>query len=273
MWAMENLTQDRGERVLKALQCPRCKVYMVPPISFCENGHNICSRCRGKVKRCISCQEPYLRGTNLTLETIARQVSYPCIYRANGCQDLFPVNLILDHQENCRYSAFSCPIILVGPKICPWKGSLLHLRDHLLINHENYIWEGTGAHIRKKTGITATGLYNEVIIAFGEIFYVQFRGHDKNYYGLVQYIGPKGQAKEYKSSVSILSKDGIEMVSACYLTSSYAEDIDDIITEGKCLKLHFDVVRKLLDNDGNMYTKVEISKLASSEPVNDGDDT
>lgn len=143
------------------------------------------------------------------------------------------------------------------------------MRDHLLNNHTNSTLEGIGEHITKKNGVTATGLYNEVIIAFGEIFYVQFRGQDKNYYGLVKHIGPKGLAKGYKSSISIISKDGVEMVSACYVTSGYTEDTEDIITNGKCLKLHFDVVRKLLDNDGNMYTKVEISKLASSEPVND----
>jgi hypothetical protein len=144
------------------------------------------------------------------------------------------------------------------------------MRDHLLTNHKNDVWEGTGACTRKKTGVSATGLYNDVVITFGEIFYIQFRGQDKNYYGLVQYIGPQGQAKQYRSSVSILSKDGIEMVSASYVTSSCTVDTEDIIADGKCLKLHFDVVRKLLDDDGNMHTKVEISKLASSEPVNDG---
>jgi hypothetical protein len=63
------------------------------------------------------------------------------------------------------------------------------------------------------------------------------------------------------------------MVSACYVTNSYTEDTEDIITDGKCLKLHFDVVRKFLDSEGNMYTKVEISKIESSEPANEGDDT
>lgn len=204
------------------------------------------------------------------LETIAQQVAYPCIYRSKGCQDSFSVQLIVNHQENCRYSAFNCPIVLVGRKVCPWKGRLSEMRDHLLTNHKNDVWEGTGACTRKKTGVSATGLYNDVVITFGEIFYIQFRGQDKNYYGLVQYIGPQGQAKQYRSSVSILSKDGIEMVSASYVTSSCTVDTEDIIADGKCLKLHFDVVRKLLDDDGNMHTKVEISKLASSEPVNDG---
>lgn len=147
------------------------------------------------------------------------------------------------------------------------------MRDHLLKNHQSFIWEGTGERIRKKKWVTATGLYNEVIIAFGEIFYIQFRGHDKNYYALVKYIGPKGQAKEYRSSISIISKDGNEMVSACYATSNHTEEAEDIITDGKCLKLHFDVVRKFLDNDGNMYTKVEISKIAPPEPIDDGADT
>jgi hypothetical protein len=143
------------------------------------------------------------------------------------------------------------------------------MRDHLLNNHKNDVWEGTGACARNKNCVSATGLYNEVIITFGEIFYVQYRGQDKNYYGLVQYIGPEGHAKQYKSSVSILSKDEIEMVSASYVTNSCTVDTEDIITDGKCLKLHFDVVRKLLDDDCNMHTKVEISKLASSEPVDD----
>lgn len=203
------------------------------------------------------------------LESIAQQVAYPCIYKSKGCQDSFPVHLIAKHQENCRYSSFSCPIILVGRKICPWKGRLSDMRDHLLNNHKNDVWEGTGACARKKNCVSATGLYNEVIITFGEIFYVQYRGQDKNYYGLVQYIGPEGHAKQYKSSVSILSKDEIEMVSASYVTNSCTVDTEDIITDGKCLKLHFDVVRKLLDDDCNMHTKVEISKLASSEPVDD----
>lgn len=209
-----------NEGLLKALQCPRCKEYLVPPISFCENGHNICKRCRVKVKKCIICQEPYLRGTNLTLETIARNVAYPCTYRTKGCQDALPAHLILDHQENCRYGAFNCPIVLIGRKRCPWQGPLSEMRDHLFSDHKADIWEGTGAYIRKKVAVSSTGLYNEVIITFGEIFYVQFRGQDKNYYGFVKYIGPKGCAQQYRSSISIISKDGIEMITACYVTSN-----------------------------------------------------
>jgi hypothetical protein len=147
------------------------------------------------------------------------------------------------------------------------------MRDHLFSDHKADIWEGTGAYIRKKVAVSSTGLYNEVIITFGEIFYVQFRGQDKNYYGFVKYIGPKGCAQQYRSSISIISKDGIEMITACYVTSNCKEDNEDIITDGKCLKLHYDVVRKLLDDEGNMYTKVEISKIASSEPFNERVDT
>lgn len=263
---MENVTKDMSEGLLEALKCPCCKQYMVPPISFCENGHNICQRCRVKVKRCVNCQEPYLRGTNLTLEALARHVAYPCIYRAKGCQDSLPVNLILDHQENCRYGDFNCPVVLVGRKRCSWKSPLSEMKDHLLNKHKDDMCEGTGAYIRKKAGLSPTGLYNEVIITFGEIFYLQFRGQDKNYYGFVKYIGPEVYAKQYRSSISILSKDGNEMITACYVTSNCKVDNEDIITDGKCLKLHYDVVRKLLDEEGNMYTKVEISKVTPSEP-------
>lgn len=267
--AMENLIKDVNDGLLQALQCPSCKYYMVPPISFCENGHNICNKCRLKVKKCVICQEPHLRGTNLALEAVSRQVAYPCIYKSNGCQNSLPVHLILDHQETCHFCSFSCPFVLMGRKTCSWKGPVSGMRDHILEKHKDKVWEGTGACIRKKIGVSPAGLCNEVIMTSGEIFYVQFRGEDKNFYGFVKYIGPKTYAQQYRGWISILSKDGKEMVAACYVTSSCNEDSEEIITNGKCLKLHYDVVKQFLDDEGNMYTKVEIMKIASAESSND----
>jgi hypothetical protein len=103
-----------------------------------------------------------------------------------------------------------------------------------------------------------------VIITFGEIFYLQFRGQHDNYYGFVKHIGPKHSAKQYRGSISIVSNDGNDMVMACYVTSNANEESEQIISAGKCLKLHYDVVRKFLDDRSSMYIKAEISKVVSS---------
>jgi hypothetical protein len=261
---METLTKDLNEGLLKALQCPRCKMYMAPPISFCENGHNICNSCKPKLNRCPDCQEPYLRGTNLTLETIARQVAYPCIYQKNGCQASLPVHLILDHQDDCPYGPYICPVVLAGRRRCPWKGPLMEMKDHLQSNHKEDIWEGSGVYSKKQVMVSPAGLHNNVIITFGEIFYLQFRGQDDNYYGFVKYMGPKRCAKQYRSSISIVSKDENEMVVACYITNNFNEQNEQIISAGKCLKLHYDVIKKFLDDESSMNVKVEISKVVPS---------
>jgi E3 ubiquitin-protein ligase SIAH1 len=261
---MENLTKDVSEGLLKALQCPRCKKYLVPPISFCDKGHNVCSVCRPKLSRCSECQQPYLKSTNQALENIVRQVSFPCIYKKNGCQESFPVQLVQEHEEDCPCSPYNCPVILAGRRRCPWKGLRLEMMEHLQNNHKDDIWEGAGVYSKKQM-LSSTGLHNDVVITFGEIFYVQFRGQNNNYYGFVKYIGPKRGAKQYRSSISIVSKDGNESVMSCYITNNFQEDNEEIISTGKCLKLHYDVVRKFLDHDGNVYVKIEISKIVPPE--------
>jgi E3 ubiquitin-protein ligase SIAH1 len=257
---MGSLTKNLNEGLLEALACPRCKEYMTPPISFCENGHNVCIVCKPKLNRCHICQQPYLRGTNIALENITRQVAYPCIYQKSGCQDSFPINLITNHQEDCPYGPYRCPIVLAGHTRCPWGGPLAEMKGHFQNNHKDDVWEGTGVCSKKQVMVSPTGLHNNVIMTLGEIFYLQFRGQNDNYYGFVKYIGPKQYAKLYKSVISIVSKDGNEMVAASYITNNFVDENERIITDGKCLKLHYDVVRKLLD-EGSMHFKVEILKL------------
>jgi E3 ubiquitin-protein ligase SIAH1 len=262
---MENLTKDVNEGLLKALECSRCKKYLVPPISFCEGGHNICSGCRPELSRCPECQQPYLRSTNQTLENVVRQVSFPCIYKKVGCQESFPIHLMQEHEEDCPYRPYNCPVILPEHRRCQWKGPRLAMKQHIQSCHKANIWEGTGVYSKKQLMVSSTGIHNDVVITFGEVFYVHFRGQNNNYYGFVKYIGPKRNAKRYRSTISIVSMDGNEFLTSCYITNNFQEANEDIIATGKCLKLHYDVIRKFLDNGSNMYVKIEISKIVPPE--------
>ena len=73
---MSKLTKDPNEGLLKALMCPCCQEYMIPPIYFCENGHNICKNCKPIKLRCPDCRQPYLRTRNFALGNICKQVDF-----------------------------------------------------------------------------------------------------------------------------------------------------------------------------------------------------
>lgn len=139
------------------------------------------------------------------------------------------------------------------------------MKQHIQSCHKANVWEGTGVYSKKLHMVMPTGIHNDVVITFGEVFYVQFRGQYNNYYGFVKYIGPKRNAKQYRSTIAIISRDGHEFLASRYITNNLQEENEDIISTGKCFKLHYDVIRKFLDNKGNMYLKIEISKIVPSE--------
>ena len=256
---MSALTKDPNEGLLKALLCPCCDEYMLPPIYFCENGHNVCKNCKPNQSRCPECKQPYLRGRNWTLENICKQVEYPCLYRKAGCQEAFPLLLIQEHQSDCPFSPYNCPVVLPGRKKCPWRGPLAEMKAHVQESHDKDIWEADEA-MNKQISLSPTGLYNNVVFILNEIFYVQFRCDNGNFYAFVKYIGPKCNADKYRSVVTISSKEEGEFLAACFATFGYKDDNEDIIRDGKCLKLHYNVVSKLADKDKNLSTEVKIMK-------------
>jgi hypothetical protein len=53
--------------------------YMVPHITLCVNGHNICDICRPKLDDCPTCRKQFLSTRNVGLEKMAREVYYPVL--------------------------------------------------------------------------------------------------------------------------------------------------------------------------------------------------
>ena len=41
---------DLSKDVMEQLECPVYMQYMLPPITICGNGHNICSSCKQKIQ-------------------------------------------------------------------------------------------------------------------------------------------------------------------------------------------------------------------------------
>jgi E3 ubiquitin-protein ligase SIAH1 len=105
-----NLTQD----LLNELECPVCMEYLLPPIVLCVNGHNICPRCKPKLKKCSICRQPFVNIRNVALEKLARQIKYPCTYWREGCTVKVNLDLKDKHEKVCPYNQYRCPLIKVN---------------------------------------------------------------------------------------------------------------------------------------------------------------
>ena len=113
------------QSVFQILTCQLCREYMVPPITLCHSGHNICSSCRPHFQfsggnKCPHCGQPLLETRNVALETIARGLLYPCRYRDAGCGMKFSMADVRKHHGRCPHRSYDCPLRTADR--CRWSG-------------------------------------------------------------------------------------------------------------------------------------------------------
>jgi hypothetical protein len=77
----------------------------------------------------------------------------------------------------------------------------------------------------------------------------------------VQYIGPAENAAKYKYKVEFVNTDNTEGVTVMHLSSSFAENFDDIFRSGNCGKLQIDRLSRLKNENGSLNFKLEICRV------------
>jgi E3 ubiquitin-protein ligase SIAH1 len=246
--------------VLMELECPVCAEYMIPPITLCESGHNICSRCKPNLNKCPSCRQQLLTVRNLTLERITSKIKYPCCNRQTGCDESFPLDQIILHERTCLHRVYECPLARAPGISCLWQGPWSHVKKHIDINHKGRVTEAVkklSVYIRN---FEPTYKYCRVIYALGQIFYQQFQVTGNNFYFVVQYVGPEDTACRYKYDFTLRSASGDQKIQVSQVTRSVKINVDEICQSGKCVKLHYDIVKNSLDENA-MTFEMEISKI------------
>ena len=118
-------SQAVRQSVFEVLTCPICHEYMIPPITVCQGGHNICRKCRPTLQikggsKCPRCRKALLDTRNVALETIARGLKYPCRYNGIGCKEKYNMDDIGKHHARCAFRSYDCPIREL--EHCAWNG-------------------------------------------------------------------------------------------------------------------------------------------------------
>ena len=249
---MEDLSRAVDDALLRDLECPLCMEYMVPPIRLCMNGHNICSKCRGRVQRCPTCRTEFTETRCLALEDIARRQKYPCANRQSGCLELFSIEHIAEHHAVCVYGKIKCPYHFI--KICSWNGLKSEFKQHVRAEHlKSFILEPTFPSPFLDRCIA-------VVSCFGELFTYYKQKKDGRYNCAVQLIGTSSEASKYKCEFTLRAANGIEQIRNTFLVQGYSEEFDKIFNSRKCLNLDEETIN-LFVVDGKLNLTVTLSAV------------
>jgi E3 ubiquitin-protein ligase SIAH1 len=245
----EVFTDGLDEDLLGVLECPVCMEYMVPPISLCESGHNICDRCKPQLPVCPTCRKPFLANTrNIALESLADGVDYPC--RNEGCFEIYPLHIIAQHEVVCPHRPYECP--MAQGSHCVWKGPLSLMNKHVMEVHRRYVRLGAES-TSVLNDVSKTPGYSLVIFAFEQVFLQRSRLHDGKFYSAVQYIGPKENASKYRYEFQLSTGNEHQKLIVGHLVHSSSEDLQSVNKAGNCVRLDYDVIKRFMYEDKLPY--------------------
>ena len=122
--------------LLKCLECPVCFHLMVPPITQCRNGHNICHTCKPRLDHCPTCREDLIDVRNKFIEQFSKSFELACKYEDSGCASKFHLVRKKEHEKECRHGPHKCPFFIVDRVKCEWEGPSKQMKQHIRKEHK-----------------------------------------------------------------------------------------------------------------------------------------
>lgn len=251
---MDTLVRDFDDALLSDLECPVCTEYMIPPITLCCNGHNVCRKCILSIECCPVCRGQLSGIRNITLERIARRQMYPCTNRDKGCSQVFSMDLIADHQAVCRYGPIKCPMNKFPSINCSWNGLMSEFKAHVAESHGDYYKDTP--YIRSHN----VGNAEAVRFILNQTFLCYKSMKEGQWFCVVQLLGTKEEAAKYKSQFALFGANGVDKIVETFVVRSFTEDFSDSFQSAKCLVLDDKVIRNFVE-DGKLNLTVTISKI------------
>ena len=219
--------------VLEELKCPVCMEQMTPPIPMCQNGHNICNRCRQKVNQCPTCRQEFSQSRCWLLENVIQKMKFRCQYYTEGCEFMSTSQFIKPHEAKCPYRPFNCPLSVVVAKNCCWRGHISRMWDHISYKHGCLSPSEEGEFLFTVHCAISDLLYN-IFYVLDETFFLVYRMINKDLYCCVLYVGPEEWASRYTYSMTIKKIDGSDHATMCLPTPSYCVDVETLFKKREC---------------------------------------
>jgi E3 ubiquitin-protein ligase SIAH1 len=252
---MDDLSRD----LLRELECPVCMEYMLPPITLCQNGHNICNSCKSKLDSCPTCRTQFTDIKNLSLESMCRRVKFPCKYTETGCSEILPMDSITTHQSECPYGNYVCPFVIASLE-CPWTGFITDMKQHIksVHNEASDSRDVLGIHNARLPKFETSSAWCQALFTMNEVFFRLSKVVDGFLYCCVFYVGPKDKASMYSYRLTVNSNEGKGSVSARHETLEYRRDVNEIIRNGNCAVFHCEFAKTCMNEKDELVLEEEI---------------
>jgi hypothetical protein len=249
--------------LLSVMKCPGCTEFMVPPITLCVNGHNVCGTCKPKLHVCPTCRDLFLGVQNEALEKLAREVKYPCTYREFGCKEVLALYMLVEHQAKCPNGILTCPAARhpLYTQECDWTGNYKEVKYHLMEKHLDMCVDYGEVESRTLHAFSNLCGFDKFVFVYDEVFFRTVDVMDDMLCVAVLYIGQPENAAKYQYKVKFFDKDNTEGVTMMHLTRSFDENLDEVFTSENCGKLHFDVEDRPETWFDNLKFKLKILKV------------
>jgi Seven in absentia protein family. len=222
------------------LKCPNCQEMLQPPITVCENNHNVCGNCKPTLNSCIRCGGLLSETRNYDIENLIRMSTIT--------PPLTPTDCL-------------CPFTNAASVQCSWSGKLEEVKKHVMQLHDKKVVEKSGKFSMTFTDVSTQASYMTVMYTMGEVFVRRAQLKDNIFYLAVLYVGPMKNVAKYKYTFNLNKKNGVESVTVCQRTRSFTENCEDVFKSGSCIKLHYDVISEFMLDNCDLPNVMEISKV------------
>ncbi|XP_018564747.1 uncharacterized protein LOC108906081 [Anoplophora glabripennis] len=200
---------DLDWEVLNELVCPVCYIIISSEIYQCTGGHSICNECKPVVKNCPLCRKDVLDTRNYALEKLIPFLTYPCKFHKDGCTYTSKCKEIKNHEENCNFGPFECPL----KENCQVKIDRSRIVDHFERYHRHLILKSNRITSPFDVAEMRECLY--LMKFLNNIFLVQYKYTNRQFYWTVQLIGTAEDCKKFKFDIDVI--DNSKRKLRCYM--------------------------------------------------------
>jgi hypothetical protein len=207
-----------------------------------------------------------VKSRNLTLEKLVGKMKYPCKYEALGCTELFSLEHLALHQENCPHEWLRCPLAVFETNICWWKGTKDALVDHMKTNHSNICATISQSEKYKMRvwDIERGRVWYRAFFKQNDVFLWCTKLIENHVYSCLLYLGVKEEAASFMYRMTINKMDKTGCMTYSHRTCPYPNNMDKIFQNCDCLIFHHDFVKRCVDAEKCLMAEIEIFRPVQS---------